>query len=213
MASKAERVLQALGALIGWFAVFAQLYLIIENRVASVPETIVRFFSFYTILTNILVATCLTISFLKPSSRLGIFFNRYTTVTALTVYITVVGIVYNLILRTLWQPEGMQRLVDELLHSVIPVLFIIYWIIVRPKNKVEWKRAFNWLLYPLVYLVYILLRGKFSGFYPYPFVDVTKLGYSQVLMNCCYLFLAFLIISFMFILIARRNVRAMRVQF
>ncbi|MFZ5976285.1 MULTISPECIES: Pr6Pr family membrane protein [unclassified Hydrotalea] len=34
----------------------------------------------------------------------------------------------------------------------------------------------GWLIYPLLYLVYILIRGSFSGFYPYPFVNVLQIG-------------------------------------
>jgi hypothetical protein len=50
----------AVGAFISWLAEILQLYLIIVNRTASIPETIIRFFSFFTILTNILVAVCFT---------------------------------------------------------------------------------------------------------------------------------------------------------
>ena len=56
-----QRNLSILFAIIVWFAVLAQFYLIIENRVAPVTETIIRFFSFFTILTNILVAVYFTI--------------------------------------------------------------------------------------------------------------------------------------------------------
>lgn len=203
MASKAEKVIQVTGSLVGWFAVIMQLYLIIENRIESIPETVIRFFSFYTILTNILVATCFTVSWLMPTSGAGRFFRRYATVSAITVYIFIVGIVYNLVLRSIWEPQGMQKMVDELLHSIIPVLFIIYWIVFKAKSKLRFASAFPWLLYPLVYVIYILIRGSFSGFFPYPFVDVGKLGYPKVFMNCFYLFLAFLMVSLLVIFIGR----------
>jgi hypothetical protein len=189
------------GSLTGWFAVIMQLYLILVNRAAGVAETLIRYFSFYTILTNILVALCFTISLLSPRSQRGRFFSRSTTITAIAVYITIVGVVYNLILRSLWQPEGMQRFVDELLHSLIPILFIIYWLSVQPKSELRWKDAFGWLAYPLVYVLFILFRGNLSGFYPYPFVDADKIGYNAVLLNCLFLFLAFTGLSLILILI------------
>ena len=198
---KLIRFILATGSLTGWFAIIMQLYLIIINRVTSIPETIIRYFSFYTILTNILVATCLIVSLLKPASNLGRLFLRSTTITAIAVYITVVGLVYNLILRSLWEPRGMQRMVDELLHSFIPVLFIVYWFLFNPKTTLKWKNAFLWLVYPLIYLIYILLRGASSGFYPYPFVNAGTLGYQQVALNCFFLFLVFLALSFGFIYI------------
>ena len=94
-------------------------------------------------------------------------------------------------------------MVDELLHSIIPVLFIIYWIVFKAKSKLRFASAFPWLLYPLVYVIYILIRGSFSGFFPYPFVDVGKLGYPKVFINCFYLFLAFLMVSLLVIFIGR----------
>lgn len=66
---------------------------------ASVVETIIRFFSFFTILTNLLVALCFTFLLTKSSSALRSFFYRKSTLTAVTVYILIVGLVYNLILR------------------------------------------------------------------------------------------------------------------
>lgn len=201
------RAIRAAGSLMGWFALVVQLYLILVNRTTDVTETIVRYFSFYTILTNILVAVSFTVSLLSPSSRLGRFFLQKKTITAVAVYITVVGLVYNLILRSLWEPTGMQRLVDELLHTIIPVIFIVYWFLSTPKSPLKWKDAFPWLVYPLVYLLFILFRGNTSAYYPYPFVDVTKLGYSQVFLNCIYLFFCFLAISLVFITIDRLLVK------
>ena len=131
---KAKKIFLAIGALTGWLAILLQLYLIILNRVASVPETIIRFFSFYTILTNILVAVFFTVLLLKLNSLLGRFFSQPHIATAIALYITIVGIVYNVILRFLWQPQGLQWIVDELLHTVIPLFFIFYWLIFARKG-------------------------------------------------------------------------------
>lgn len=59
------------------------------------------------------------------------------------------------------------------------------------------------LWYPLIYLGFILLRGHFSGFYPYPFVDVTQLGYPSVLVHCIGMTVLFVAISLLFIFIGR----------
>ncbi len=125
--TKTSQTFLVIGAIIGWIAVLSQFYLIIVNRVASVPETIIRFFSFFTILTNTFVAVCFTVLLLGQKTNWGKFFSAPKTLTAITVYISIVGIVYNLILREIWDPKGLQLFVDELLHSVIPVFFILYW--------------------------------------------------------------------------------------
>ncbi|MES2734172.1 MAG: Pr6Pr family membrane protein [Bacteroidota bacterium] len=200
---KGRQIYAALVAILGWLAVALQFYLIIDNRATTVPETVIRFFSFFTILTNILVAWCFTNQWLKANEDGTRFFARPTTLTAVTVYITLVGLVYNLLLRFLWHPQGLQRIVDELLHSVIPVLVVLYWGIFVPKSDLKWKDTFSWLLYPLVYSLYIVIRGAWSGFYPYPFIDVTKLGYSSALLNSAGLIMAFWLMSLLLVAVGK----------
>lgn len=195
MQKKSARIIALAVALLGWFAIITQLYLMIENRVVPVPETLLRFFAFFTIDTNIIVAVCFTFIFLGNKTCLGKFFSKASTVTAITVYITIVGIVYNVILRSLWEPEGMQKLVDELLHSFIPALFIIFWLIFVPIEKLQWKNAFPWLIYPGIYMAYAIIHGAITKFYPYPFVDVNKLGYTKALLNAGVVLLIIFLLS------------------
>ena len=199
MQKQTARIVAVIGAAIGWFAVIAQLYLIITNRVVSVPGTVFRFFSYFTIDTNILVALCFTFIFLGNGSRLGKLFTKATTITALTVYITIVGIVYNTILRLTWDPQGLQRIVDELLHSVIPIYFILFWVIFTPTEGLKYKQAFSWLIYPLVYIFYAVVHGAITKFYPYLFVDVTRHGYSKVMFNAGMILLAIFVLSLVLI--------------
>ena len=46
---KMKRKFETFGFSIGWFAIIAQFFLMLENRQADIPETIIRFFSFFTI--------------------------------------------------------------------------------------------------------------------------------------------------------------------
>ena len=193
-----QRNLSILFAIIVWFAVLAQFYLIIENRVAPVTETIIRFFSFFTILTNILVAVYFTIKALGRDQL-----DKAGLLTAITVYITIVGLVYQVLLRHIWQPTGLQMVVDELLHSVNPLLVISYWYLFEKKFFVHYKEVFKWMIYPVIYLLYILARGSFSGFYPYPFINVSEIGISQTLLNGLFLLLFFYAVSVLFIFIGR----------
>lgn len=171
----------------------AQLYLIIENRTTPVGETLIRFFSFFTILTNTGVAVYLSVQ----ASR-----RRWQVpglLTALTVYITIVGAVYQFLLRHIWSPTGLQMVVDELLHSVNPLLTIMYWYLYENKKPIRYRQVAGWLIYPLLYLVYILVRGTISGWYPYPFVDVGKLGLGQVLFHAVMLLLVFVAVALVYI--------------
>jgi hypothetical protein len=191
-------------ALLAWFAVIAQYWLMMENRIASYGETIIRFFSFFTILTNTLVAIHFTAISLSNNSKSNGFFNRPGTLTAVTIYITVVGLVYQVVLRHIWQPTGLQRIVDELLHTIIPLCTIIFWYVYEEKSMIKWSSLPYWLIYPFVYLVYILLRGSTSDFYPYPFINVTELGYQKVFINAAVMVAVFVGVSALFLGVGKR---------
>jgi hypothetical protein len=190
-----------IGALLGWFALIAQFILMLQSRKYSIPFTIVNFFSFFTILTNILTALCFTLLIFKP--KFASFLTNPSSLTAVTVYITVVGLVYNLILRSIWDPQGLQMVVDELLHLVIPVLFILFWLVFVPKAGHKWSDVFTWLLYPLLYVIYTLIRGSIMGYYPYPFLDTGEHGFNKVLVNSAILTLVFIGFSSLYTAIAK----------
>ncbi|MDF2454317.1 MAG: hypothetical protein K0R51_310 [Cytophagaceae bacterium] len=203
MNNSSSKLTLGLIAIVAWLAIIVQFVLMIEARVSPILETSIRFFSFFTILTNLLVALYSTVLTIQPSSSWGRFFSRLSVGTATTVYIVVVGLIYNTILRFQWQPQGMQRVVDELLHAIVPTLFLIYWFAFLSKKPLPWNSFFPWLIYPFFYCLYILIRGSFSGFYPYPFMDVSKLGYQQVVINSLGVTTVFLGFSLLFIFIGK----------
>jgi hypothetical protein len=201
--TKTRQSYLAISAIIIWFAVVCQFYLNVVNRSVPLFEVVVRFFSYFTILTNILVALCFTNLLLKPKSKLGEFFSQPVVLTAVTAYITFVGVAYNLLLRHLWNPKGLQLMVDELLHTIIPFLSVLHWLIFVPKAGLQWKSILPWTIYPVVYILCVTARGAFSGFYPYPFIDVSVLGYFKVLRNDIGLIGSFLLLSLLLVVIGK----------
>jgi hypothetical protein len=205
------RIAAAVGALLGWFALVLQLYLMLAQspaRAAAMAGTVITYFSFFTILTNILVALVFTATVL--SSRTGgaaagwrQFLCRPSVQAAIAGYIAIVGIVYRLLLRQLWNPQGAQWVADVILHDVIPVGYVLYWLLFAPKNGLRWKDAVAGLIYPGVYLLYVLARGAVSGLYPYPFVDVNVLGYAGVLARAAVLLLVFLGMGLLVVVVGR----------
>ncbi len=199
-----QRIAQIIIAIIAWAALILQLYLQIINRTTDVAESIIRYFSYFTILTNIIVAICFT-SLLMKSSSCYRFFNHSEAITSVTVYILIVGLVYNLVLRSLWKPQGLQLLVDNLLHTITPLLTLLYWFFFVSVKNIMWQQTYKWMLYPLLYLVYVIIRGSFSNFYPYFFIVVSKLGYAIAFINSGYVTMAFLVISFLLLWIGKKK--------
>lgn len=202
----------ALGALV-WFSVVLQFYLTLMRSIAdglTVWVGITRYFGYFTILTNILVGLVLTMPLLLPNSRWGRFFSHPSVRTATAAYITIVGIAYSLLLRHTWDPQGLQLLADRMLHDVTPVLYVLFWLLFVPKAKLHWRYLFAWLIYPAVYSVVALTRGTLFGWYPYPFINASKLGYPSVLLNVVLLFVAFGAVGAILIAIDRLSHRALR---
>ncbi|SFK03066.1 Pr6Pr family membrane protein [Methylocapsa palsarum] len=179
-----QRASAAFIAAAAWFALTVQIsYNIEEARTnnASVAASVVHFFSYFTMQTNLLVALILTLSFFQPQSEW--FLTRTSVQSAVASYIVIVALVYTLLLRNLWNPQGWRLVADRLLHDEIPLLYVLYWIFFMPKGSLTRVDPVLWLIYPLLYFVYILARGAAIGSYPYPFVDVARLGYREVLYN------------------------------
>jgi hypothetical protein len=165
------------------FAVGMQYWFLISGNGGLALGSTIRFFSFFTILTNILAAIALLVPVLAPRSALGRFLDRPDVRTMITAYIIMVGTVYHLLLRGLSQREGWPLAFEEMLHYVTPPLFLIDWLLFVPKRDLNWRVGIAGLWFPIAYIVWTLVHGAVSGWYPYPFVDVGDLGYAQVAAN------------------------------
>jgi hypothetical protein len=192
-------------ALLAWFGLIAQLAITLTNYQPgrTIPGVLVQFVSYFTVICNALVSISLTAVLLIPASATGRFFSRNTVLTAITLYIMVVGLVFNTVLRNLLNLAGLAFWVNEIMHVFIPALFLIFWLTLVPKGGLSYKSTLPWLWLPLIYLVYTLIRGALTGLYPYPFMDAGKLGYPQVAANSVAVLLVILISGSVLIFIAR----------
>ena len=193
-------------AVLGWAGLGIQLYLIFFARLsvgASLLGGLVSFFSYFTVLTNTLAAVVLTCTVTDRESAARRWFLQPWVSSGIAVSIAVVGLAYSILLRHLWHPQGWQFIADELLHDVMPLLFLAYWWLCVPKGTLRLKHLPLWLIYPLVYFAYALLRGHLLGAYAYPFIDVALLGYPQVFVNAGGILLGFVLIALLVIGIDR----------
>ncbi|MDN3582706.1 Pr6Pr family membrane protein [Mucilaginibacter flavus] len=191
-------------AVIFWFAIVLQFCISVPVYLQTgfnAVGAVVQLLSFFTVLSNLLAAIILAAALLQSQSGLVSFFRRGSVITAVTLYITIVGVVYNLVLRSLQHLEGLFKLANELMHLINPLLFIIFWLFFTPKQKLRLQQGLTWLWFPFIYLVYTLARGAAIHLYPYPFMNVDKLGYGKALINCFFVMIAFLVFDFLFFFI------------
>lgn len=195
-------------ALLAWAGVVLQLVLTAGKVTAggqSLAWALVIYLGYFTVLTNILAAVAVSGALLLPGTSLGRSCQRPGVVTAIAAAISVVGLSYFLLLRQTWDPQGWQLLADVLLHYVMPALFVAYWWLTVSKAELSWRQVPAWTIYPLAYLVYMLVRGEITGLYPYPFADVPDLGYPAALANSAKIFAFFVVMALLFVGLGRRQ--------
>ena len=188
----------ALVAVVAWSGLVLQLGLSVSAALAKgqgLAYALSRYFDYFTVLTNLLVALVLTVPRVAPASTAGRFFHRPDVRTGVAAAIALVGIGYYLLLRQSWQPRGLQLVADGLLHYATPVLYLAFWWIAVPKQRIGWGHIAAWAAYPAGYFLYMLIRGRLTGRYPYYFLDVSKLGLLQVLGNAFAVLAAFLVLA------------------
>lgn len=143
--------------------------------------SVVNFFSFFTVLSNLFAAAVLLIGGLRsPRSA------RWDLVRgAAVVYMVTTGIVYAVLLSDAAQVgRYTPQYLNWVMHRVLPILVAIDWLIDPPQHAIRPRQALGWLAFPLAYAAYSLIRGAAVDWYPYPFLDPDEHGYGGVLLNC-----------------------------
>ncbi|MDF7811925.1 Pr6Pr family membrane protein [Hymenobacter sp. YC55] len=199
-----------IGALLGIAGIALQFYLTYSNRQLPAGETVIRFFSYFTILTNALVVLYFLAVSAGGTTGQGRFASRPEVGTAVTVYILVVGVVYQTVLRGLVPLNEWGRVADNIIHGLVPLYMLCYWLCFVSSQPVRLQTLPYWLLYPAAYLAYTLVHGPIANFYPYPFVDVGALGYWQVLVNSSLVLLVILLFSVLLSAVANWRHRKQR---
>lgn len=204
------RMSALLPAAIAWLSIVLQCCLSLQlaaQKGMSMGRGLEVFFSYFTVLTNLLICVSLTLSLARPSSPLGKWFSRPAIVAGIATSIAFVGLSYHYLLRDAWNPQGLYLLADLLLHYVVPTLYVIHWWLDYSKAELRWMHPWYWSLYPTSYLVYALIRGSIVGSYPYPFIDAAGLGYGRTLLNSLGLLAVFVALGTSFVAVSRARGR------
>jgi hypothetical protein len=131
-------------------------------------STYANYFSYFTIQSNIFAAIVLL--FAPRAAQLR---------GAATLYLTITGVVYALILAR--NDEGLIPWVNLVVHYLMPAAMVASWLADAPPIKDGYVSTLGrWLAYPVLYGVYSLVRGSFTGWYPYEFLNPAYGGYGSV---------------------------------
>lgn len=186
--------------IICWISLFltlsAQLYIML-NKGNSFLFSFLLLSRFFTIQTNFLLFLIISMKIWGEYKKKEYLISTYKWSSISLVYIVFVAIVYHVLLMKVWNPQGFQWYVGEMLHKYNPILFFIFWWITYKKEVLPFSILWKGILFPLFYFCYAIGLGLLGLGYPYPFLNPDKIGWlalfaygiALLAFFCCLMFI------------------------
>lgn len=135
-------------------------------------------FSYFTVQSNLIAAVIFIIAAIAivRQKPLGDWF-RYVRSGAV-LYMLITGLVYAFLLQN--NPDANPALGFDwrnfMLHQFGPLFIIAWWLLWPSAKSVSAREAWWWLVFPVTWIIYALIRASATGWYPYPFLNPDKVG-------------------------------------
>ncbi|MEO8898914.1 MAG: Pr6Pr family membrane protein [Candidatus Dormibacter sp.] len=158
-----------------------------------------NYFSYFTIDSNLIAVACL----FAAAARWRAERSRKLDLArgGAVVYMSVTGIVFTLLLSNTDVDTAIPW-VNTVVHELMPLVIISDWLVDPPPSQLSMREGVLWLSFPLVWIVYTLIRGAVVGLYPYPFVNPTNGGYTSVAVYCAGILVVMLIVCSLVVILA-----------
>ncbi len=157
-------------------ALFGSVYWQVSDRMMHNLFRPGEYFAYFTIISALLTASVLTLSSIQLFR--GIAETKFISLSRLTMTVSmvIVGVIYNALLRGGDPDPGdvgynWPVLPNEILHTYVPILILVEWLLTRTTIALKVNQAFWVLLYPLAWLTFSISRGLIQGWWPYWFID------------------------------------------
>ena len=188
--SAAGRRVAGVIAAIAWVALELQL-IISAGLMTAAGHTLLaavgNSLSFFTVVTNLLVA--ITLTRVARQHWPGGAAPHHSVITGVVLVIAIVGAGYvtvlpgpDLDMGPLWWTA------DRILHFLVPAATVLWWFAFVPTHTLTFRDPLVWLIFPVSYLIYVLVRGAVDGWRPYFFLYASaSIGYGRALTNAALL--------------------------
>jgi len=177
--------------------------MVYDETLVSAAVKSVEFFSYFTILSNMLAAAALTAPLIAPSSRFATWAEQSGPRASIATYLTITAVVYHALLASQWNPQGLRLVADTLLHTVTPAAYLADVALRGGQGEARWIAAAKAMAFPALFGAWTLVHGALAGWYPYPFMNVTKRGYPAVVLTMVEMSLAFAAVALIFVFLLR----------
>jgi len=140
--------------------------------------SVVNFFSYFTILTNVAITLWFILGFVSLQRGQTRWWGDSAEVKgAVIVAGTVTIIVYWTLLVDIPIHTRIGEVANFLLHLGVPLGIWVDWLLTREAIRRSYTQMMGlWLIFPIAFMLYTELRGPFAHFYPYFFMDPNQVG-------------------------------------
>ncbi|MFC9662391.1 Pr6Pr family membrane protein [Nocardia sp. NPDC127606] len=175
----------------GLLGILALVWIPLRN-VDTATFSLTNYLSYFTIESNILAVLVLLVGGLvaPQSPRWQIFRG------AVTLYMLITMVVYAVLLANV-DVMLTDKWINDVLHRILPLVLLLDWLFVAMAQRLRptLELIGLWLIFPVAYGVYSLIRGPIVDWYPYPFIDPRTQGYVSLTIGLAVLLVVFVVLA------------------
>ncbi|MFW6287400.1 MAG: Pr6Pr family membrane protein [bacterium] len=169
-----------------------------------VANSLIKPFNYYTLQSNLIIVLITGLYILKDSKGQE---KLYIWHLGTTSWILITGVVYHFMLSAIHNPVGLDQISNILLHYVTPIGMFFNWLLLTKNKLLSYKSSIITLVFPFIYVTGSMIRGYFTGFYPYWFMNPIEKApdgvgsYPAAFRMISLLFISFFIVGFIMVFV------------
>lgn len=183
------------------------LFELIYDEFTTNPEIIfssLRLFKYFTIQSNLIAVIYFFIMYFSKTFEKRILLKNY--IGCIVVCITITFLMFAIFLEPIYSPQGLSFYGSLILHYVNPILIISYFLFFnRDYKEIMFSTIFIWLVYPAIYLIFLISHGFVTGDFLYPFFNITEIGILGLIISVLGLLGLFFMLSFVLVKIVSKK--------
>lgn len=167
------------------------------------PLGAVRLFKYFSILSNVIAVTYFWMMFSLRYQHKHRNFDHF--IGAIAIYLFVTFVIYALLLEGTYEQSTLDWIGNISLHYLNPIFVVVYLVHFRQLYTFQMKDMILWFVFPVIYLVFLVLHGIFTGDYLYSFFQVSDVGIEGLISMIVILIGIFYLLSLAVVKIVSRK--------
>jgi len=155
-----------------------------------------KFLCYFTVQSNVIVFIYFIMLLLNKKRDHDKFHVMFGGVL---IYIFITMSIFIIFLQGIYHPTGYRAIGNIFAHYLTPSLVIWYFFDQKDYYLFRMEHIKLWAIYPILYVVFVMVLGLITNDYLYPFLQVNKIGITGVLLVISGLIVYFMTLSILLV--------------